>query len=135
MNYDAILSILILTSSGKPMQNLEQIRAAHALQVSGRTTKADVNKIPAMIIANGLLATTAFCKERKENGEPKRNEMKVVMDGTATHLSNLGIVLGAADSDSLVERLTAASSIDLQRATTESLAFIGFVKRFASKEM
>jgi CRISPR/Cas system CMR-associated protein Cmr5 small subunit len=117
------------------MQNLEQIRAAAALPVAEKTTKADVNKLPAMIIANGLLAATAFANE---NGGTKRPKMAAVMNGVAGHLANrvhgLTVLKGCADASTMVERLsTQATSVELQRATMEALAFIGFVKRFAKK--
>jgi CRISPR/Cas system CMR-associated protein Cmr5 small subunit len=117
------------------MQNLEQIRAAAALPVAEKTTKADVNKLPAMIISNGLLAATAFANE---NEGTKRPEMAAVMNGVARHLANavhgLTVLKGCAGATNLVERLsTQATSAELQRATAEALAFIGFVKRFAKK--
>ncbi|HOX00909.1 MAG TPA: type III-B CRISPR module-associated protein Cmr5 [Candidatus Paceibacterota bacterium] len=120
------------------MQNLEQIRAAAALPVAQHTTKADVNKIPAMIITNGLLAAIAFANERKNDGqEAKRPAMQAVFDGAARHLALVGIVPGAIDSDSLIRGLAGpnrpeATSVRLQRATTEVLAFIAYVKRFAA---
>jgi len=120
------------------MKNLEQIRAAAALPVAERTTKADVNKLPALIIANGLLAATAFANEKKDNGRgAKRPAMQAVLNGVAKHLASLTIVPGATDADSLVEKLTKdpqANSTKLQRATAETLAFIAYVKRFTTKE-
>lgn len=123
------------------MKNLEQIRAAHALTVAEKTTKADVNKLPAIIIANGLLAATAFSSEKNDKGQPKRPAMQAVMNGLATHLASehIGIVPGAKDADSLIKLLSnendpQANSLRLQRAAAEALAFIGYVKRFATKE-
>ncbi len=123
------------------MKNLEQIRAAHALTVADKTTKADVNKLPGMIIANGLLATAAFATEKNDKSRPKRPAMQAVMNGVAEHLSSqeIGIVPGANDADSLIKLLSnekdpQANSLRLQRATAEALAFIGYVKRFATKE-
>jgi CRISPR-associated protein Cmr5 len=123
------------------MKNLEQIRAAKALTVANDTTKADVNKLPAMIIANGLLATIAFANEKNERGQPKRRAMQAVMKGVAEHLAStdIGIAPGATDPDSLVRLLTnrndpSANSTRLQRATAEALLLIGYVKRFATKE-
>ncbi|MEI8040273.1 MAG: type III-B CRISPR module-associated protein Cmr5 [Verrucomicrobiota bacterium] len=118
------------------MQNLEQIRAAAALPVARKTTKADVNKLPAMIISNGLLAATAFANE---NAGTKRPKLAAVMNGVAGHLANSihGLVLlqGCANAGAMVERLsTQATSAELQRATAEALAFISFVKRFANKD-
>jgi len=121
------------------MQNLEQIRSAAALKVAEKTNKADVNKLPAMIIANGLLAAAAFATESTKNGGYKRKEMAEVLDGTAQHLANpihgLTVLKAINDARALTKALSEnASSADLQRATAEALAFIGYVKRFARKE-
>ncbi|MBI4657938.1 MAG: hypothetical protein HY735_03655 [Verrucomicrobia bacterium] len=123
------------------MENLEQIRAANALLVAERTTKADVNKLPAMIIANGLLATTAFANEKNERRQAKRPAMQAVLNGVAGHLASpeIGILPGVTDSDMLIRQLSdrndpGANSNRLQRATAEALVFIGYVKRFTTKE-
>jgi CRISPR/Cas system CMR-associated protein Cmr5 small subunit len=117
------------------MKNLEQIRAAHAPGVAKETKKADVNKIPAMIMTNGLLAATAFANE--EDGA-KRPEMAAVMNGVARHLANdahgMPVLKGVANAQQMLEKLTGADSADLRRATAEALAFVGYVKRFATKE-
>jgi len=121
------------------MQNLEQIRAAAALRGAERTTKADVNKLPAMIITNGLLAATAFATETTKGGGYKREGMAEVLNATAQHLANpihgLTVLAGIRDAGDMTKALSEkAGSAELQRATTEALAFIGYVKRFARKE-
>jgi len=121
------------------MKNLEQIRAAAALETAPRTSKAAVSKLPAMILANGLLAACAFACESKEDGKtPNRPEQKAAMDGTAVHLANplLGIseLNGCKDGNALMLKLCSANSLACQRATTEALAFISYVKRFTTKE-
>lgn len=112
------------------MKNLEQIRAAAALPVAERTVKADVNKLPALIVANGLLATAAFANE--DDGT-KRPKMAAVVNGVARHLANVGILSRCTDAKSMMQRLCSEDSPVLQRATAEALAFIGYVKRFAPK--
>jgi CRISPR/Cas system CMR-associated protein Cmr5 small subunit len=122
------------------MHNLDQIRAAAALPVAEKTNKGDVNKLPAMILTNGLLAATAYATELKEKGVYKREAMAVVMNGVAEHLANpihgLTVLEGNQGNAKAmtVALATHAQAIDLQRATTEALAFIGYVKRFAQKE-
>jgi CRISPR/Cas system CMR-associated protein Cmr5 small subunit len=116
------------------MQNLEQIRAAAALAVAEKTTKSDVSKLPALILANGLLAAATFASE----GD-KRPKMAAVIDGLASHLSNsvfgIGPLASCNNANSMIKALSQhASSDDLQRATSEALAFIGYVKRFAQKD-
>ena len=76
------------------MRNLEQIRAAAAFVVAPKTSKAAVSKLPAMILANGLLSTAAFGTEKKKDGgTPKRPEMEEALRGAAKHLATpeLGI--------------------------------------------
>jgi len=121
------------------MKNLEQFRAAKALDVAENTSKASVSKLPAMILINGLLATAAFAGEKKKDGKtPKRPEMKAVLDGAAVHLSNvelnIPILAKAKSSEDLIAMLSTSDSLNLQAATQETLAFVSYVKRFTTKE-
>jgi CRISPR-associated protein Cmr5 len=121
------------------MRNLEQIRAAHALGTAERTTKAAVSKLPAMIMANGLLAAAAFASEKskKDSNSPKRPDLKKAMDGLAEHLArpelHLAVLANATHTEALIQRLSASTSLDLQRATAEALAYLSYVKRFTTK--
>ncbi len=126
------------------MQNLDQIRAAKALEAVNRNgskiTKQTVSKLPAMIISNGLLAAAAFAAELKKEGEAKRPEMQDAMNQVAQHLKNsvhgINILTGCDSAQQLIKKLSGenATSNDLQRATGEALAFISYLKRFAVKE-
>ena len=122
------------------MKNLDQIRAAAGLRDAEKTTRQAVSKLPAMILSNGLLAAAAFATETKENGQPKRPEMKSAMDGAAQHLAHaqhgIAVLAGKSTAKQMVEALTAAdaSSSDLQRATAEALAYLAYLKRFATKQ-
>lgn len=125
------------------MQNLDQLRAATALKAAkdqtNKTNCQAVSRLPGMILSNGLLATTAFADERKDNDRPKRPEMKAAMDATARHLADDHVGIdrlkdkntGSAMLDALSTE--GAKPSDLQRATYEALAFLGFLKRFAPK--
>lgn len=120
------------------MENLEQIRAKNALEAGKNISKREVNKIPGLILSNGLLATIAFSIEKDDKDNPKRKQMKEVMDAAARHLKHpvfglSHILNNCANADDLLEKLSKASSFDLQRATAEILEFIGYVKRFATK--
>lgn len=115
------------------MQNLEQIRAANALGPATNLSRSAVNKLPAMILANGLLATAAFCNA--ESSGENRKDMKKALDATAAHLAkrkllaeNVNDVLG------MINELKGKDSSHLQIATAEALAFISYLKRFAPKE-
>ena len=118
------------------MQNLDQIRAAKALDSADATSRQAVSKLPAMILQNGLLAAAAFATEDKTD----RAKMGAAMHATASHLANsqLGISI-LTNKPTPKEMMTALSSaqataFDLQRATTESLAFLAFLKRFTTKK-
>ena len=126
------------------MQNLDQIRAALALTEADKTSKQAVSKLPAMIIGNGLLAAAAFANESNDRGQPKRKEMKSAMDAVASHLANavhgLAVLSECRDAGTLIQRLSRghngneATSLALQRATSEALAFLSYLKRFTTKE-
>ena len=131
------------------MKNLDQIRAAAALAASQSKlkdrqnketdqfafTRADVAGFPALIIQNGLLAAFAYASE---DGKATRAGLKFACDRTANHLSMHGIavLVDKTDSKALIEGLSRspATSLDLQRATSEALAFFSYLKRFAVKE-
>jgi len=113
-------------------KNLEQIRAADALTPAKTLNKAAVNKLPAMIINNGLLATAAFCQSESDGNN--RTEMATALDATAQHLAGRGILkAGTATTEAMIADLSLRDSHELQRATAEALAFIGYLKRFAKK--
>jgi CRISPR type III-B/RAMP module-associated protein Cmr5 len=115
------------------MQNLEQIRAANALKPAKNLDRSAVNKLPAMILANGLLATAAFCEA--EGGGDNRRDMKLALDATTDHLSKRGLIAAnKTRTEELIADLASSDSHHLQRATTEALAFIAYLKRFAPKK-
>jgi CRISPR/Cas system CMR-associated protein Cmr5 small subunit len=124
------------------MQNLDQIRASNALRAAQtrdghrfKFVRADVAGFPALIMQNGLLAAFAFAAE---DGRATRSGLKFACDRTADHLSRHGIAVlnNVTDAGSLINALSRepATSSDLQRATTEALAFFGYLKRFAAKD-
>jgi CRISPR type III-B/RAMP module-associated protein Cmr5 len=115
------------------MKNLEQIRAANALEPAKGLSRSAVNKLPAMILANGLLATAAFCNA--EGGGENRADMKKALNATAGHLAKQGhLAPGTNTVAGMIEDLCKRSSHELQRATAEALAFIAYLKRFALKD-
>jgi len=123
------------------MKNLDQLRAANALtaaKLPGRDQrpklidKSSVAKLPGMILTNGLLATLAFaCEEGKEN----RRAICAAANALANHLaSTLGELTGCTSGNALGNRLAQGNALTLQRATTESLAYLAYLKRFAEKK-
>lgn len=119
------------------MQNLDQIRAAKAYSTvfsacnnQPAFDRSDIAKLPAMILSNGLLPSLAFAMDGRE-------KMQLACDGLAAHLADprLGISLlegkHTANQLSAALRSETATYLDLQRATSEALAFLTFLKRFA----
>lgn len=118
------------------MQNLEQVRAKHAIeaiQEERNLSRSAVNKLPAMIIANGLLAAAAFCNA--EGGGENRGDMNKALSATAKHLADRGHLAAGTDTVAgMIQNLSSHDSQHLQRATAEALAFIAYLKRFAPKD-
>jgi len=115
------------------MQNLDQIRAAHALPAAAELDRSAIAKLPGMILTNGLLAAAAFCGA--DGGGDNKGHLKGAMIAIAKHLASRGIVAtGTREIPALIADLSAKDSITLQRATTEALAYLAFLKRFAKKE-
>ncbi len=114
------------------MQNLDQLRAAHALNAAADTDKSSVAKLPGMILTNGLLATLAFACE---DGKPKRAAMHAAANALATHLAKIIPEVGTVTSGpALGTNLAKGTDLTLQRATTEALAYLSYLKRFAEKK-
>lgn len=116
------------------MQNLEQLRAASALGPAENLDRSAISKLPALIISNGLLATAAFCIA--DGGGDNKKDMRRALDATAAHLASLQIIGPRhTNAKGIIDDLSAAGCevIHLQRATTEALAFLSYLKRFARK--
>ncbi|MBV8277892.1 MAG: type III-B CRISPR module-associated protein Cmr5 [Verrucomicrobia bacterium] len=121
------------------MTNLEQIRARNALarhrDVRPKTDEGDaLSGYPSLIINNGLLATLAYSlqQEGKTNQQPFR-----IADALAYHLGNLAegenlVAPKRATGEGLLSKLVESDSYHLQRCTTEALAFLSYLKRFAA---
>jgi len=121
------------------VKNLEQIRAGNAMAYA----EADVNtrgsqggevvkKLPALIMANGLLAAGAFAYAKGE-GEG----WYVCFNYIAQHLAHrdVGVVpQDKTDLKKLMNYLTNdADSQTLKLATDEALAWLSYAKRFVKK--
>lgn len=129
------------------MKNLEQIRAAHALSfwhpTRGEAPSARgvnqgdvVNKLPALIVANGLLQTAAFARSKGGGHE----ELMLAVFRFLCHRDR-GLLPpppqprpGENELDTYIRLLSDgqdANSHRLQAATAEALAYLGYLKRFA----
>ena len=115
------------------MQNLDQIRAAAALEPAKELDRSAISKLPGLILTNGLLAAAAFCDA--EGGGDNRSHLKRAMTATAKHLAALGLARnGSGDIKLLIKDLSERDALNLRRATTESLAYLAYLKRFAVKD-
>ena len=129
------------------MQNLNQIRARHALDFANQHKKSDpktqklvttiagenggevVKKIPPAIMNNGLLAAMAYSMDEKQKG------WKEVFNGIAAHLSSPTIGIAPPDKNNaelLLDWLTRenTSSAKLRDATDEAMLWLEFARRF-----
>jgi CRISPR/Cas system CMR-associated protein Cmr5 small subunit len=117
-------------------QNLEQVRAAHADQAIKRhptLSRSAVSKLPALILQNGLLASSAFCNA--EGSGENRGHLKTALDETAAHLAQRGHLEPSIKTvKGMIDELCKRDSHHLQRATAEAMAFIAYLKRFAPKD-
>jgi CRISPR/Cas system CMR-associated protein Cmr5 small subunit len=117
------------------VKNIEQIRAANAIECAHTLDRQAVRKIPALVLANGLLAAASFSLD----SESRRN-MRTIWAAIGNHLHERGHLKtapsGADDNAkvrSVLKDLAGRSSLELQNATTEALAYMGYLKRFTSK--
>ncbi|MDB0056972.1 type III-B CRISPR module-associated protein Cmr5 [Akkermansiaceae bacterium] len=112
------------------LTNLEQLRAKNALCDIASKAKRDkeagegdvLSGYPSLIINNGLLATIAFAVYKGELHER-------IADVIAYHLNDRKIIT-AANAINLRKALTECDSSALRRATSETLAFLSYLKRF-----
>ncbi|WP_009960613.1 type III-B CRISPR module-associated protein Cmr5 [Verrucomicrobium spinosum] len=120
------------------MQNLEQIRARNVLKfaaqgpIGGDKGGEVIKKIPSLIQNHGLLATAAYSFSEKE-GWPK------VFDAIAVHLADEHVAIVPAkikDRRALLEHLTAPDTPSevLKQATTETMAWLTYARRFVKKD-
>jgi CRISPR/Cas system CMR-associated protein Cmr5 small subunit len=119
------------------MKNLEQIRAANALDyaaadVNTRGAKGGevVKKLPALIMSNGLLAAGAFAYAKGEG-------WSVCFDHLAAHLAHNDVKVVPHEAKNLrllMDFLSKnADSSTLKHATDETLAWLSFASRFIKK--
>jgi CRISPR/Cas system CMR-associated protein Cmr5 small subunit len=88
-----------------------------------------VRGLSSLIIANGLLATLAFAKEKKKGYQTFMEEIGRFLSSQGDdgrHLFSQQI----NTLDDFIDRLTNNDSLTLQRAADESLAYLAYLKRF-----
>lgn len=123
--------------------NIEQKRAGKAVAF-WRKHHSDFDKdegnmvrgLPALLINNGLLATGAFAVDKGKNHLKLFREIANFLcapEGAGV-LSILDFESNSDDKaavETFIEKLSKQNSDVLRRATTEALAYAGYLKRFA----
>ena len=122
------------------MQNLEQIRARNAINfakthghlVVGKQGGQVIKKLPSHILNHGLLATAAYSFSEAVGWQ-------ITFDSIAKHLADpdIGIVPTIVnDRASLMDHLTSkeTTSETLKLATSETMAWLQYARRFVRKE-
>lgn len=124
------------------LQKIEQKRAAEAWscvqyvneeiedKVFKEKYRSMVLKLPSLILTNGLGQTLAFLKS-KGKGNESNPEEKVYRDLQGWLTKPDVINWGGATQPELIERIMAINSNKYRLVTTETLAFINWLKRFA----
>lgn len=113
------------------MKNLEQIRAANALEAAptiegGREGGRNVaKKVPNYVRNNGLLGAAAFARETGKGYE-------CVLNALIKHLGHNQVGLTETGNiDEFIRELGKADSSHLRRVTSEAMAYLNYLRRFA----
>ena len=110
------------------MKNLEQIRAKNALQTTTAPLADTAKKVTTMIMDNGLLATCAFAKDKKQHYDE-------VMEKVRKHLSDPSVGLIASSQvtslDAFIDCLCKMDASLLRTVTAETLAFMNYMRRLS----
>jgi len=124
------------------MKNLDQVRAQNALNAAksthfeGAEGGSIVKKIPTMIRENGFLGALAFACEKNSKGEKKSGDHHLVFEKIMTHLQDKRIEIIPNDAgktaDDLLSHVTSVSSTELRAITDETMAYLSYLRRFAS---
>jgi len=98
-------------------------------------------KVPMLVLTNGLGQTLAFLlsKAKRHQPEEKRSAEAKVHDLLFVHLSKWVLDQVApgmsSGNDDLLQWVLRNDSAAYRRATTEALAFLNWLKRFAEAEL
>lgn len=115
------------------MNNLDLIRAKNALNAchsidGGANGGEAVKKVPSYIINNGLLAAAAFANETGAGYED-------VFKAIVKHLVSIKRIAPIQESSEwLIKYLVSQDSAKLRDVTAETMAYLNYLRRFASKK-
>jgi len=121
------------------LRTLEQDRANYAWNCIKKIKdhneekyKSFVNKSSALVLTNGLGNTLAFYRSKYDGNSPEAQAYKALY----THIDEWLRKQSIIDQDVMQWILSEkTSSLDVIRATKETLAFISWLKRFAAAEL
>jgi CRISPR type III-B/RAMP module-associated protein Cmr5 len=125
------------------MKTLAQRRATVALlwknkDFGGKKEGNVVSGFPTLIRIDGLLPALAYAVERKEDRQTRRMVPKnpgefQIAAALVEHLRNEEILKKSSNPDEMVNELASGcDASQLRRATSESLAFLNYLKRFVA---
>lgn len=124
------------------LQKIEQKRAAEAWSCVQyvneeidklkfkKEYRSTVLKLPSLILTNGLGQTLAFLKAKGKDNESNAEE-KVYLDLQGWLTKPDVINWGRATQGELIERIMKINSDKYRLVTSEALAFVNWLKRFA----
>jgi CRISPR/Cas system CMR-associated protein Cmr5 small subunit len=113
------------------MKNLAQLRAASAIGATIKKGQGDGNVLsgfPMLVRTDGLLAALAFAVEKKDEGKLKHEGEHSIAVAITAHLRTMKI-LDSANPDALLRALSQGDATLLRHATSETLAFLSYLKR------
>lgn len=119
--------------------NLEQYRARMALSSAGEIGEgvgggqAVAKKVPTMIRENGFLGALAFAVEKKSDNMMKNPAHASVFEAIRRYLVGIGMV-EASNTDKLMEQMASESADKLRLVTTEAIAYLNYLRRFAKPD-
>ena len=118
------------------MKNLDQIRAQYAFDAAtnkefkGEDGGMVVKKIPTIIRENGFIGALAFALEKKKG-------YKKVFEEILCYLSDkrVGVIREANinSTENLLKYVCEGDSARLREVTAESMAYLSYLRRFATK--
>lgn len=124
-----------LTSTKEVFQNYAQLRAKHAWEATqdtvfqGKEGGEAVKKVPAMIIENGLLGAIAFAIEK---GEGYFKTFEALLDHFKK--TEFASVETTKDVGEWFSKLASSDAETLRLTTSECMAYLAYLRRFAKKE-
>ncbi len=116
---------------GRASQAYDYVRKAKEKGVNiSKDYKSYVKKLPVVIKTNGLGQTLAFIKS-KQKGEADGNAYNLIYKQLGEWLKDCPNAVIPKNGDDLIEAVINLSSQDYRVATSETLALLNWMRRFA----